>query len=504
MFLVKNLFSFFLALFLLPVLSSAQSFNPFPGAHTYTYALNHTSGSQLHSVRVDTTYQVGLDIVYEFNKTFRLNTSLDFLGGCGGVSQVPNYDYSVSNRFANQPSAFGHYMLSRPNGRYDFVDTLVQDTFRIETGLGVGNSWTVNPLRGLTATLDSMTYESFLGVADSVMHITLCNGKSFQLSKTHGALTLIPWLPVHHPGVLAADYPPQYELRGVDEISLGTPRATFEDIYDFGTNDKFQFFVEYRAGLWDSYDQYVEYLVQNWGVVPTGMGGDWTEEKVVYSQLFNVPDTTYTAPTLLQDTFTSTFDGQDIGALAASTTFAYDSLCGGNCSVVILENTHLEGGRTQYEFRRFRCSGNNCYPDDAGWKANWKFREGLGKTYIYTEIPFGADTETLEIEMICYQTSWGSGGTCVNFSSLVTGIGAEGWDEEVQAWQDQEQLRVRLPAGIVKLRLIGLDGRIVWTEDRDRTPGEVRVSLPWLAKGLYVLEARGTNDRLGRKKVIWR
>lgn len=477
----------------------AQSYNPFPGAHTYNFVFKQPSDTFLHSVRVDTIYASGADSAFAFRSTLRLNATLDFLGGCNPNISVPAYDYESSSRYPFQPSAFGHLMLKCPNGRFEFHDTLGLDTFLIETQLGVGASWTVNQPRSLTATLDSITWESIFGSMDSVMHISLCNGRSIGLSKHHGFTEAVPWLPIHHKGVPASAYPPQYELRGIDETGLGTPRDGFYELFSFDPNDRFQVRKTRTAGIWNSLDQYTERIIQNWGPTATGLGGLVSLESLSYTNSFNILDTIYSAPSLQLDSVQSAFYFH----LHESLESADPQPDNPNGIKTVLECSRLIGGRTQYEYRIFDCNTIFCSVGLTGSFRDWKIRENLGEIYRHAEDPYGQDTETSITELICYETSWGMGGICVNLLALATGVN----DEEafsVGVLQDKNggKIHLLLPEGDLHLKLFGSDGKMVWEMKGNAAQGRVDVDVSAIAAGIYVLEVSGASTKPFRKKVL--
>ena len=491
-----------LALLLIGYELSAQAYHPFPGNYTYNYVLYHPNDTVLHSVKVDTVYTSGLDQVSEFNQITRLNTSDDYFGDCNGGTNG-SYDLRNARRYAEQPGSFATKLLARPNGRYDFVNDLTQDTFRLETQVPIGTNWLVHPGSGVTATLDSITQMSFLGVTDSVMHISLCNGKSLQLSQNYGAVQIIPWVPVHHHTIPATVYPPQYELRGVDEIGLGTPRKKYLDIFKMDPGDQFQIKTTLQEGIHIGYTDYCLYTVQTWDTLQDGMEGDWIQECASFSHEFNVPDTGYTAPNIQRRQFYR----WDYLALDTALEGQKDRDCS-NCSVEVLEHASLVGGRTEYHLRFFRDGNGTLNPNFTGDFRYEVVREGLGTTYIFIETPYGQDSKVTIKEMICYRTSWGEGGTCLNIPALANDI-EEGWIAgEWQVWQrpGSDVLVLELPAGKIELKLIGMDGRIVCEKLRQGGQGRVELEIPGLAKGIYLLQATeaGKQGRVARKKILWR
>ena len=479
----------------------SQAYHPFPGNYTYNYVLYHPDDTVLHSVRVDTVYMSGQDQVSEFNQITRLNTTDNYFGDCNGGANG-GFDLRNAVRYADQPGSFATKLLARPNGRYDFVNDVSQDTFRLETQIAIGTSWTVNAASGVTATLDSISQMAFLGVTDSVMHISLCNGKSLQLSQNYGAVQIIPWVPVHHHTIPAAAYPPQYELRGVDEIGLGTPRKKYLDIFRMDPGDQFQFKTTLQEGIHISFEEYCLFTIQTWDTLQNGMEGDWIEECVRFSNEFNNPDTTYTPPNIERKLFHQGFYGFLDTALEGEK----DRDCY-NCSVDVIEHARLVGGRTEYHLRFFRDYSGTLNPNFTGDLQNEVLQEGLGQTYFFDESPYGQDVQVYIKEMICYRTSWGEGGVCLNIPALANDI-EEGWIAgEWQVWQSpgSDVLSMELPAGKVELKLIAMDGRTVYTKLRNGSQGRFETELPGLSKGIYLLQATeaGKQGRVARKKILW-
>lgn len=498
---MKNLLYPFLCLllssiFCLSASLQAQTYNPFPGVYTFNYVFNNPGDTFLCSVKVDSVYASGPDSVYRFNQTMRLNSTLDWLGNCNGVTdQVYDHDYNVSSRFPNQPSSFGNFMYARPGGRYDFIDTLHQDTFRLETQLALGTSWTVNTPRGLTATFDSISNVTFFGVSDSVMHFSLCNGKSIRLSQSYGFLEAIPWVPIHHSGVPASAYPPVYELRGIDEIGLGTPRLSTEDIFDFAQGDRFQYYYLFKTGSIRT-AEITEYDVQNWGVLPTGMGGEWMVEQSHNSYYYSSNDTTYSPPAL--DTALIEFSRYDhyFNTLESSI-LSFDSIPSG--WVNVLESSHLVDGKVQFDFRRFYCYSQRCDVNEYGIADNIKFREGLGLIYKGASDLYGPDVETEKTELICAETSAGVLGTC---QTLYPGFNSVA-EPDIPIWQSEgEVLNFLVPDGTLTVVLYGMDGGRFLEEEMESS-GLISIPLAGMNSGMYVMELRGDGIGVVRKRFFW-
>lgn len=480
----------------------AQTYNPFPGDYTFNFVFNNPGDTFLCSVKVDTVYALGGDSVYRFNRTMRLNSTYDWLGNCAGVSDpVPNYDYSQTDRVPDQPSPFGNFMFARPSGRYDFVDTLRQDTFRLETQLALGSSWTVNAQRGLTATLDSIGTETFFGVSDSVKYISLCNGKSIWLSRSYGLLASVPWIPIHHKGVPASAYPPVYELRGIDEIGLGTPRPSTADIFDFASGDRFQFHYELHEGVHIVDIDTTEYVVQAWGPQPTGMGGQWMVEKIRYFANYGPFDTTYSPPQIETSLKESAIYDAYLCILESSNWTSCTPAIG--FGATILESSRLVKGKVQYDYRKFYCGTNGCVVDHVGSWGNMKIREGLGVIYQYSHDPYGQDVRTEELELICSETFCGVTDSCQAISMIITSLDETDLDIDIRAWQGAgENLHLILPEGKLTVTFYGLEGKRIFEREVDSS-GEVAFPLSGLASGIYVVELRGNEMGVVRKKVFW-
>lgn len=499
---MKNLLYPFLCLllttlFCLPASLQAQNYNPFPGDYTFNYVFNNPGDTFLCSVKVDTVYASGADSVYRFNQTMRLDSTLDWLGDCNGVTdQVYDHDYDVSSRFPNQPSPFGNFMFARPGGKYEFIDTLHQDTFRLETQLALGSSWIVNAPRGLTATYDSIRTDTFFGVSDSVMHISLCNGKSIRLSQSYGFLETIPWIPIHHSGVSAGAYPPVYELRGIDDIGLGAKRLSTEDIFDFAQGDRFQYYYRLKAGSQVSYYEITEYDVQSWGAMPTGMGGEWMVEQSHHSYYYSFFDTTYSPPSL--DTTLKEFSRYNrYFNILESSIPDFNSIPSG--WVNVLESSHLVDGKVQFDFRRFYCRTQRCDVNEYGIADNIKFREGLGLVFKGASDLYGADVETEKTELICAETSFGILGTC---QTLYPGFNSVA-ELDIPVWQSEgEVLNLLVPDGPVTVVLYRMDGGRFLEEEMESS-GLISIPLAGMNNGIYVVELKGDGIGVVRKRFFW-
>ncbi len=83
---------------------------------------------------------------------------------------------------------FGKQLLLKVNGDALFLANGGKDTFLIKTNVSLNTSWILNKTLPIEATFKSKTYESFLGLQDSVMNIDLSNGLTIKISKQYGII----------------------------------------------------------------------------------------------------------------------------------------------------------------------------------------------------------------------------------------------------------------------------------------------------------------------------
>jgi len=118
------------------------------------------------------------------------------------------------------------------------------DTFLIQTQLPLNTPWTFDLKNGVSAQISKRALETFLGVQDSVITISLSNGDSIRISQNYGALEISPFLPILN-GPNAIDYPydrllSTLNLWGIDG-RVGENMPWFEEIFDFSLEDTFIF-----------------------------------------------------------------------------------------------------------------------------------------------------------------------------------------------------------------------------------------------------------------------
>ncbi len=484
---------------------NAQSYNPFPGTDTYSFIFSNPGDTILHSIRVDSIYTSGADVVYEFNRINRKDTVGALLGDCSGNVTLPNPTiFNSPTRYRSRPNGFGNYMLQRPNGVYDFVDVPREDTFHLETQIPVGTSWLVNQQSGLTATLDSITLMSFFNVTDSVMHISLCNGNQIQLSSQYGFIRAVPWVPLLFPDIPSSLYPPQYDLRGIDAAGIGSARPGFEEIFDFQPGDKYQTKsedIDYENGGTTSY---AEHIVQSWGPVPQGMGGVHNVESISYvARTWQPADTIYAAPAPINvvinsSSFFYAVDGSMEWEMLGCNS---PDVCGGP----MIEIAKIKRGKVVYSYRYYDCNGIQC---TSAYGPFWEMTEGLGRTYYYLFDILSIYGGHESIETICYETSRGSSAdTC---EALDTGPVVSVPDPAmdllslVEVGQDifAGKLHLFIPKGEQYISLYSLDGRSVWEMERRGGEDEIEVDVSGFSKGVYILEIVDPEYLPLRKKII--
>lgn len=124
--------------------------------------------------RIDSAFAVGNgDSLYVFNTT--LNPE--------------NFEYcSFGSNCEQSEGIFGKKLLLKANGDALFLANGSKDTFLIKTNVSLNTSWILNKTLPIEATFKSKTFESFLGLKDSVMNIDLSNGLTIKIAKHYGII----------------------------------------------------------------------------------------------------------------------------------------------------------------------------------------------------------------------------------------------------------------------------------------------------------------------------
>jgi len=190
----------------------AQNWQPVNLNYSYNYQLTPTEYIT-NTVKVDSVLVVNNDSVFYLN---RIMTNCD---------TCPDNEY---NQFAlkNQPQFLMREMVKESPNSFLFQDN---EEFRIEPQSSLNESWIYSVSENIDAEITFAGEETFMGVADSVKHISLSTGEVIKIAKNHGIIQF------------PAENGENYELIGIDgEIEVGEHLPNFWDFYDYEVGDVFQ------------------------------------------------------------------------------------------------------------------------------------------------------------------------------------------------------------------------------------------------------------------------
>lgn len=176
----------------------SQNWAVFNKNYRYNYSLENESYTTV-VIFADSTLIQGADTIYSLN---RIATKCDSCWFYYPEPGVADSNYIMSN----QPQ-FMQRRIVYSNNQYRLSDT---SNYIIPRFLSLGNSWTFNNSRGITAQVISSTVKNYFGVSDSVNTILLSTNDSIIISKQFGIVK----------------YPTQfgqqsyYKLRGIEKKSV--------------------------------------------------------------------------------------------------------------------------------------------------------------------------------------------------------------------------------------------------------------------------------------------
>lgn len=208
----------------------SQNFEAFQFNQEYHYAMSSGTRDYLFSVKMDSLEQSGTDSIllnYEQVPLF--------------FTDMPNPN--IAYKCLSRDSWIGKSSISRADGTQDFI-TASDDTIRIKTRAGLGESWQFCPkgsAQYFEAVVTNVYETTVLGVLDSVKEITinlydlshvlqssLFNGKTILLSKAHGPLQVYDFY----------NFPQQTkELTLIGRNLLGVTPLKQEELYQFEVGD---------------------------------------------------------------------------------------------------------------------------------------------------------------------------------------------------------------------------------------------------------------------------
>ena len=195
----------------------SQNWAVFNKDYRYNYSLENESYTTV-VIFADSTLIQGVDTIYSLN---RIATKCD---SC--FFYYPEPGVADSNYIINNQPQFMQRRIVYSNNHYRLSDT---SNYIIPRFLTVGNSWTFNSSRGITAQVISGTIKNYFGVSDSVNTILLSTNDSIIISKQFGI--------VKYPAQFGQQI--YYTLRGIENKSSYDPLSLYGEKvpneYDFYT-----------------------------------------------------------------------------------------------------------------------------------------------------------------------------------------------------------------------------------------------------------------------------
>ena len=405
-----------LFLFLLGTSLPAQSYLPFPGQWTchFAYPDSAGAGTGVLTVRVDSIYPQGPATTYLFNQIVRPIGPNDTIIDCGGqwISDEPGYAIVR----AHEDNILGSHCTVYPNGRAEF-HTQSGDTFVIETQANLGAAWTFDAANGVTAQVISHGNEQFLGTSDSVKVIELSTGSQIALSKDHGIVRGVSFLPLRAltNGLRLST---SLELWGVEEIGLGNSLPGFDEIFGlFETGDMYQTST-YSYGSYGTNSRKDEYQIISKSVGSTSTSYQVNQETYSLSEIYiwsggSTLDTTYSPPSA------ATIEFQRASYTFLDLAHGEALPSGNNYGAKIAGKTELlPDGRILRSFSYFS-DYDPCedvyYSFIFDYYEDEEFEEGLGQVYRWS----GGNGYSNSLSFGCYNTAAvGMEGNCLNLAQL--------------------------------------------------------------------------------------
>ncbi len=179
-------------------LSYSQNWAVFNKNYRYNYSLENESYTTV-VIFADSILTQGTDTIYSLN---RIATKCDSCWFYYPETGVADSNYIM----INQPQ-FMQRRIIYSNNQYRLSDT---SDYNIPQFLSVGNSWSFNAARGITAQVISSTIKTYFGVSDSVNTILLSTNDSIIISKQFGI--------VKYPAKFGQQL--YYKLRGIESDSV--------------------------------------------------------------------------------------------------------------------------------------------------------------------------------------------------------------------------------------------------------------------------------------------
>lgn len=207
-------------------------YHPFPTGQTSLYEIGIPAPiyTSYCATRIDSVRPDGADSLYYLYRTIRRLNQMDTLVDCQGGILIYHLPMPV---LTNDDHRLGKFMRLKPNGDCEFVYS-TGDTFLLRTQATTGQSWTWEP--GVTATVNTVVYESVLSQMDSVKYISLSNGQMLKLSRNFGLVRAFPFNSI--PDIWGQPDTTSIYLWGIPSLGMGAHLPTFEERYQHQHGDE--------------------------------------------------------------------------------------------------------------------------------------------------------------------------------------------------------------------------------------------------------------------------
>ncbi|HHG85741.1 MAG TPA: T9SS type A sorting domain-containing protein [Bacteroidetes bacterium] len=404
--------------------------------------------------------------------------------GCGGP-------IILSSILLERQNYFGEKMIQKSNGDYEFVTTAL-DTFLLRTQAGIGNPWPF--ATGVTATLDSISFDNFLNVNDSVMYIHLSNNQEIQLSKQHGFVKTFSFIPFV---TYFQSYDTvSYSIWGIPHLNLGDTLPGFYGVFDLDIGDQLGIrrVDDFPTAIFTRYDnrQIVGEIA-----IPNGLSYEMWHDAFTISVISWSPTDSVYIP-LQMDTLTYLAGDYPFLSLLP---YQYKP---GKVQIGVHLNSSFHN-RIEYLFENTpyydTCAHAMIRYDDI---TNYNYAEGLAnnKTRHYTP------SHTWESRLYCYVKQMDSIGPCIDLS-LLLGIeddllATSAVSLRPQPANDHMVIEVgdamHLTQGNVAV--FALDGKKLLGVELTLGETQLEISTRDFLSGIYFLRYEGVDGKVWTKKFV--
>jgi len=458
-----------LLLLVLPLAGTAQAYDPFPQT-VHLYGFSQGTDSLQHVVRVDSVQIQNGDTITYLNRVAHRGFTL------------------FDGWWIDQDNLFGAQVRRTPAGQIDFVRSGL-DTFRLETAVPVGASWTYGG--GQTVTLLSRGPASFLGVSDTVLTYQTSSGQTIRLSRSHGLLEGPEMVQLDSMNVpLGAVH-----LVGIEELGLGDSVPRWEDYVDFPVGSQFQYRRnEYFTMSAVTKESYRNEIITGKSVQP-GTSFDYTTLRERGGVLFAPPqpDSFYFAPSPAALSYepalpfdfslsTASYDSTHVTSFLRVRPDGRRTLEAVNLLVLVFDPTPPG---SYYTFEMF---------------SSQDFTEELGQT----RARYNDETVSDVTNLVCYNIITDSGGTCRNLTDFIVGVEEQLDVAEWVEWgpnPSQERIRVEAKREM-QVEVRNALGQKIGRERVLRPFAPEVIELGHLPAGGYWLVFRTPNGQYGAQRMI--